>query len=122
MVFAIVLVIGAIISTIVGRFFKLIGLEWADRVLGAGFGLVRGLLVCVVIVMIMLAFSPGSMHAAVANSTTAPYIVGASKVLSAVTPNEIKEGVLDGYDRAHKIWKDTLKKKLKKQEETSEKL
>src|SRR5215212_3192217 len=52
LVFALVLSFGALVSTVLVRMFKLIGLSWLDRLLGGLFGFVRGLLICVALLMI----------------------------------------------------------------------
>ena len=39
--------------------FRQAGLQWFDRALGAAFGLVRGIVIAVVLVMSLVAFSPG---------------------------------------------------------------
>ncbi len=113
MVFCMVLVIGAITGALISRMLRLVGLGWADRLAGAGFGAIRGFLFAVVLVMVMLAFTPGTINAAVAHSRLAPYVVGASRVISEATPHEIKDGVRQGYDRVHDLWKDAVKKKKK---------
>ena len=113
-VFCMVLVIGAIIAAILSRMLRLVGLGWADRLAGAAFGGIRGFLVAVVLVMALLAFTPGTVNGAVAHSRLAPYVVGASRVIAEATPHEIKDGVREGYDRVHDLWKDALKKKNRK--------
>lgn len=121
LVFGVILAIGAITGALLARVFKLVGLSIVDRVLGAAFGVVRGVLICVVIVMVMLAFAPGSTRAAVAESRTAPYVVDASRMLSSMTPHEIKDGFRDGYDAVKEIWADTFKsKRHKKPKETAD--
>ncbi|MEO8132247.1 MAG: CvpA family protein, partial [Bryobacteraceae bacterium] len=56
-VLAIVLTFGSLVSMLLVRMFKLVGLSWLDRFLGALFGIVRGLLVSVALLMIVLAFA-----------------------------------------------------------------
>jgi membrane protein required for colicin V production len=114
LIFITIIAIGGLIATILARVFKLVGLTPVDRVLGALFGAVRGLLVCVIIVMIMLAFAPGSTRAAVGASYVGPYVIDASRVLSSITPHEIRDGVRDGYDVVKDMWTETFKKKHNK--------
>lgn len=111
LIFCIILAVGALVAAVMARIFKLVGLTIVDRILGAIFGLVRGLLICVVIAMIMLAFAPGSTRAAVARSYVGPYVVDASRVLSSMTPHEIRDGFRDGYDVVRDMWTETFKKK-----------
>lgn len=110
-VLAAIMVLGAIVSALLGRLFRLVGLSWLDRLGGAVFGFVRGMLICVVLVMILLAFSPTMTNDSVANSWTAPYVVETSRLVSKVTPHEIKDGFREGYENVKKAWKQALKKK-----------
>ena len=50
MVFFAVVLLGAIVSSIVGKFLRVTGLSIVDHLLGAGFGLLRGLLVAVQVI------------------------------------------------------------------------
>jgi membrane protein required for colicin V production len=119
LIFASILAIGAVVSTILARIFRAVGLSWLDRLLGAGFGVLRGLLICVVIVMVLLAFSPAQTRDAVADSYLAPYVVESSRALAAMTPHEIKDGFHDGYEEVKKIWAEVFKKKSRKKEPAS---
>ncbi len=113
-VLAIVLTIGSLVSMVLVRMFKLVGLSWLDRALGAIFGAVRGLLASVALLMIMLAFAPARTHNAVVDSYLAPYVMESANVLSAVTPFELKDGFRKGYEEIRKAWEATMKKKTKK--------
>jgi membrane protein required for colicin V production len=113
-VFCAVLITGSLIAAILGKMLRLVGLGWADRLAGAGIGAVRGFLFAVIVVMLLLAFTPGSVNAAVQHSRIAPYVVGASQVISEATPHEIREGVREGYGRVQDLWKDAVKHKKKK--------
>ncbi|MBC8166430.1 MAG: CvpA family protein [Bryobacteraceae bacterium] len=92
-----VLVLGAMIAALIVRVFKLVGLTPVDRVLGAGVGLVRASLILVVIAMLIMAFIPNRLPAAVHRSTIAPYIFGTSNAVASATPYEIRQGVENTY-------------------------
>src|SRR6266542_3618328 len=59
LVFVVVLVLGGLVGLVLARMLRLVGLSFFDRLLGAGFGVVRGALLAVVIVLAIMAFSPG---------------------------------------------------------------
>jgi membrane protein required for colicin V production len=120
LIFCIILGLGALVAAVMARIFKLVGLTIVDRILGAVFGVVRGMLICVVIAMIMLAFAPGSTRAAVGQSYVGPYVVDASRVLSAMTPHEIRDGFHDGYDVVRDMWTEAFKKKPQKKAKGSD--
>ena len=113
-VLAIVLTFGSLVSMLLVRIFKLVGLSWLDRLLGGIFGAVRGLLVSVALLMIMLAFAPATTHSAVVDSYFAPYVMESAHLLSSATPFELRDGFRKGYEEIKKAWDATIKKKTKK--------
>ena len=114
LVFSAVMLLGALVSFVVARMFKLVGLSWLDRLAGGAFGVVRGVLISVVLLLIMLAFPIARMRAAVAGSTIAPYVIDTSHFISAITPFEIKDGFRASYEQVKKLWAETLKSKHKR--------
>jgi len=54
-----VLLVGALVGFVVGRFLKVTGLSFFDRLLGAGFGVLRAAVIAVVVVAGLMAFSHG---------------------------------------------------------------
>jgi len=118
-VFCGVLILGALVGRALGRFIKMTGLSFVDRLLGAGFGLVRGLLIAIALILALLAFSPGkSAPNAVAQSRVAPYVIGASRLLAAVAPHELKDGFRKSYDQVKATWGKALKNDLRESPET----
>lgn len=101
-IFLAALTAGAVASSLASRLVKKAGLQWFDRLLGASFGLVRGLLVSLVIVMALVVFPPGT--AAVERSQLAPYLVYGAKAIAAAAPAEMRERFGAGLQRAQKIW------------------
>src|SRR5437879_5645379 len=57
LVFCAILAIGAVIGIVVGKFLRVTGLSIFDHLLGAVFGLLRGVLIGVALVMGLMAFS-----------------------------------------------------------------
>jgi membrane protein required for colicin V production len=104
-VFAVMLV-GGMLGWIVSRFLRTIGLSFFDRLLGAAFGLVRGLLIAIALLTAYMAFGPeiasktvssGSADKAVLNSRIAPYVLDASHVFIALAPMELKSSFQKQY-------------------------
>jgi len=111
MVFCGVLLLGSIVSLIVGKFLKVTGLSIFDHLLGAGFGIVRGVLISVALIVGIMAFSTGERPPdAVVYSRTAPYVVDAARVVVAVAPYELKEGFRKTYARVKTAWQDAARK------------
>jgi membrane protein required for colicin V production len=105
LVFIGVLMLGALVSFVAGRFLKVTGLSFFDRLLGAGFGLARGLVIAVALVMGMMAFSPSNRPpGAVVRSRLAPYVVDAARVAAAMAPHEVREGFRKTYAEVKTAW------------------
>lgn len=99
LVFFGVIACGSLIASLIVRIFRLIGLSPLDRVLGGLLGLVRATVGLAVLVMVLMAFTPNRLPAAVHRSTLAPWVVGASRILSAATPYDIRHGVETTYSQ-----------------------
>ena len=104
-VFCGVMVLGALLSSIIGKFLKITGLSIFDHALGAGFGIIRGVLVSIALVMGIMAFSQGEEPpGSVVHSRVAPYVVDAARVLVALAPHELKDGFRKSYSRVKTVW------------------
>ena len=113
-VFCGVMLLGSLVSFIVGKFLKITGLSIFDHALGAGFGIVRGVLVSVALVMGIMAFSQGEQPPeSVVRSRTAPYVVDAARVVVAVAPFELKEGFRKTYARVKTAWEEAARKQIR---------
>jgi len=103
-ILTVVLIIGAIVGAILARFFKWVGLSWLDRLLGGGFGIVRGFVIAAAMVTVLLAFSPSPPPASVVDSRLLPYVIDVSDVLAALTPREIKNQFYATKDKVKQVW------------------
>ncbi len=70
------------------------GLRWADRLLGGAFGLVRGWLLAVVLVMALAAFAPGSSW--LAESEFSPYLLAVGRAAIWVAPSDVRQKFRSG--------------------------
>lgn len=105
MVFAAVMLAGALVNRILGKFLQVTGLSIVDHALGAGFGLARGALIAVALMMGIMAFSPeGRPPSAVVNSRLAPYVASASRVFASLAPHELREGFRRTYGEVKSAW------------------
>ncbi len=104
------MILGGLLGRLLAMLFKWVGLSWLDRLLGGVFGLVRGALVAAVVVMALLAFAPAPPPRSVVGSRIAPYAMDAARVMAALAPRELRDGVRQGYEKVKQIWSDTLKK------------
>jgi membrane protein required for colicin V production len=90
-----------VLSTLLGRALNrtahAIGLGFFDRILGAAFGLARGCLFGVAILMAVTAFRPHS--AWVENSRLTPYFLAGVHAVSFVVPHDLQQKVLYGAEQ-----------------------
>ena len=110
-VFCGVVIAGGLASAIVGKFLKVTGLSFFDHLLGAAFGIVRGVLIAAAVIMAVLAFAPGDPPPqAVVNSRLAPYAATTARIFVAMAPRELKDGFQKTYAEVLEAWKHTLEK------------
>jgi len=115
LVFVGVLLLGSLVSFVVGRFLRVTGLSFFDHLLGAVFGLLRGVLIGVALVVGLMAFSPPSgPPRSVVRSRVAPYVVGAARVVAKVAPHEVREGFNKTYAEVKSAWGKALEDGLRK--------
>ena len=109
-VFFAVVAIGGLVSFALAKFFKWAGLTWLDRLMGGLLGLVRGAVLCLILVMAIMTFSRKPPPKAVVESEFAPYLVDASGVMVAMAPRELKDGFWNSYYEVKKWWRKVVKK------------
>ena len=91
----VVLLVGIILGESARAGLKRAKLQWFDRVLGAGFGLVRGVAVCSVVYLALTAF-PVRLEA-VAQARTGPALAVGARLLSLCTSSEVRARFLAQY-------------------------
>lgn len=115
LVFIGVMIAGGLVGYVVHKFLKFTGLSFFDRVLGAGFGAVRGTLISVALVLGIMAFSAeGKPPESVVDSRVAPYAVHAARVFAALAPHEMREGFHRTYTQVKSAWSSGIEKNLEK--------
>jgi len=114
-VFCAMLALGAVAGFVIGKFLRVTGLSFFDHFLGAVFGLVRGALIAVALVMGLMAFSAADRPpAAIVNSKVAPYVANAARVVASLAPYELKEGFRKTYAQAKSAWEKAIHDGLQK--------
>ena len=96
------LLVGAVITWLIARFVKRSKLQFADRLLGAAFGFIRGWMIGAVILLGLTAFEVQTER--VRNSLLAPYFLPGSRAIAVITPYELKAKFLVGYRALERGW------------------
>ena len=108
LIFFACMVAGWILSKILSKLVKASGLRWFDRILGAAFGLLRGVLISAALVLAILAFTPGKKPIeTVGESRLAPTVLHFARALVTLAPRRLKDGFENGLDRVRKFWRET---------------
>jgi membrane protein required for colicin V production len=100
------LALGWLVSRILRVIIKAGGLDWADRMMGAAFGLVRGVLASAAVVLAIVSFlhGPGATQA-VAQSKLAPAVLYGARGLAAVAPQPLRDAFDRGFQRIREAWR-----------------
>lgn len=115
-VFFVCVILGGLIGKLLSKLFKWTGLSWLDRIMGAGFGLIRGGLAAVAFVSVLLAFTPRPAPAWMTESFLLPYAMDTSNVLAALAPRALKEPVREAIAEIRQAWEDQVRKSFKKEQ------
>jgi membrane protein required for colicin V production len=98
--FLLIFIAVAVLAGMVGRItrwaVKEVGLRWFDRLLGAAFGLLRGVLVVAVIVLALASFTPGVRL--LAGSALGPYFLAMARGASWVAPAGVRARFRQGIE------------------------
>jgi len=110
-----VLLLGAVAGWIVNRFLRTVGLSFFDRLLGAAFGCVRGVLISMALLTAWTAFgehaTAGAESSAVVHSRIAPYVLSASRLFVAIAPMDLKQSFHRYYSQARSLWQSSEKRR-----------
>ncbi len=89
-----VMILSTLLGKALNRTAHAIGLGFFDRLLGAVFGLARGCLIGVAILMAVAAFRPHSTW--IENSFLSPYFLAGVHAVSFVVPHDLQQQIMNG--------------------------
>ena len=99
------LIAGAVVAKLLGKLMGWTGLRWFDRLLGAVFGVVRGLMISAVVVLGVIAFTPfPSSEERVAESRLAPLVLHGAQLVAGLAPQGFQEEFTAGFARVRSAW------------------
>lgn len=111
-VFGGVVITGGIIARVLGAIFKWAGVSWLDRLMGAGAGLLRGMMIAVGIVTPLVAFAMEPTPKFLEESRLAPYTLAFGRVLVAAAPGPLRDQFESKAGTMKSLWTTELKKVL----------
>lgn len=103
-------VVGALVGKLMAKLFKWTGLSWLDRLMGAGFGFVRGAIAAVAFVAVLMAFTPKPVPKWMTGSYLLPYAIDASNAAASIAPRALKESVRQTVGEIRQAWEDEVRK------------
>jgi membrane protein required for colicin V production len=103
-IFAGALILGSVVSSILGRVFKWFGLSWFDHFLGGVAGFLRGALVVAAVVDMTVAFSPSPAPEILEHSQVLPYASEVSTWLLNMAPRELRDAFTEQMDNLKQFW------------------
>ena len=112
-VFVACVALGALIGKLLAKLFKWTGLSWLDRILGAGFGLVRGGLAAVAFVSVLMAFTPKPVPNWMTGSVLLPYAIDGSNIIASLAPRALKDPVRQTVREIRQAWDEEVLKSRK---------
>ena len=98
-IFLAVVILAGLIARLVRWVMKEAGLSWFDRILGAGFGVLRGSLIVAVVSLVMTSFAPGSRL--LEGSQLAPYFLVVGRAAIWLAPSELRARFYQGLNMLH---------------------
>jgi membrane protein required for colicin V production len=107
LILAVTMVVASLIGKLLRRTASAVGLGFADRLLGALFGLLRGAILGVALLLAVTAFLPSAPW--IENSHLAPYFLRAAHAVSFVMPSDLRLRLLDGLNRMKHTTPDWIK-------------
>jgi membrane protein required for colicin V production len=100
-IFLVMVLLGSIAGRIVRWTVSGVGLRWFDRLLGAAFGLLRGVLVVTVLALGFAAFTPQARM--LAESEIAPYLLVLGRGASWLAPFHVRQQFRMGVETLQKL-------------------
>ena len=103
-IFVGVLIVGSLISALVSKLFRRIGLSWFNHLLGGVAGALRGILIIAALVDIVVAFSPSPPPSFLDGSRLLPYATQISSWLADAAPRELKDAFDEQMRTIKRFW------------------
>jgi membrane protein required for colicin V production len=98
------LLAGVFLIWITQKIIKFAKIQWFDRVLGAGFGFIRGWLLGSIVLLVLTSFDLQAER--VKSSQLAPYYLPGARLIAVAAPRDLKARFTDGYLALEGWWRE----------------
>lgn len=105
-IFCTVFITISILGIIIKYLLKISFLGWVDRICGAGFGLIKGILIIAILLVVFTTFLPKGSPV-IKKSFLAPHVIHISETLAQVVPKAMKHQFSFKIKELKSIWKKT---------------
>ncbi|MDD2388843.1 MAG: CvpA family protein [Desulfobacterales bacterium] len=102
-VFCLVFIVISILGVIIKYIMNIAFLGWIDRIFGAVFGVLKGVLIASILLIILTAFLPPNVRI-VKNSRLAPHVTSISEQMVLIVPEKMKQNFVGKIDEIKKEW------------------
>jgi membrane protein required for colicin V production len=99
LIFVTIVILAGLVARVARWAMKEAGLSWFDRILGAGFGALRGGLIVAVVSLVMTSFTPSSRL--LEGSQLAPYFLVVGRAVIWLAPSELRARFYQGLNVLH---------------------
>ena len=93
-----------VIAIVLEKALKVAFLGWIDKIFGAVFGAVKGVLVTAVVYILLTTFIPKD-HTLISQSMLSPYVARVSSAMTLFISKNMTQGVMEKLESMGKIWK-----------------
>jgi len=97
---------------LIRKILKLIRLGWLDSIGGGALGILKGLLLCSIVIMALTAFLPAKSEV-LTRSQVVPHINTFNTLLSNALPKEMRDQFLERSQELQKTWEEKIMKQVK---------
>jgi membrane protein required for colicin V production len=98
------LLAGVLLIWVTQKIIKFARIQWFDRVLGAGFGFIRGWLLGSIVLLVLTSFDLQAER--MKSSQLAPYYLPGARLIAVAAPQDLKARFSDGYLAIEKWWRE----------------
>jgi membrane protein required for colicin V production len=103
LLFCVIFFIISILGVVIKYLLNIAFLGWVDRICGAGFGFIKGILICSVLLIALTTFLPKNAGL-IKNSTLAPHVTNISQMMAKAVPDDMKRTYETKLRALQKTW------------------